>query len=420
MEIQEPIITSLLNTDFYKLTMLSFVHNLVTIRKKDGLETKVKFAFKNRTKGVDLPSIIPQKDLEYELFEVMHLRFNKDEIAYLKSLNMFSKETFSFLRELRLPPINISQHNGEYIITGEDSWDKVILWETLVLSIVNELYYRNLMKQRGLDYQDVVKEGRTRLQEKIRILQKYPLIRFMEFGTRRRFAKQWQDELIQTLAEQVPAQLIGTSNVDAARRFGLRPLGTMAHELFMVISAIHRENAPHDPNILRASHNRVLQEWFAFHGEPLSIALTDTYGTEFFFKDMEKYQAEAWRGLRHDSGDPIEFGENALDFYKGYDIDPTSKMLTFSDGLDVNTIVKLHRHFQERVGNSYGWGTDLTADVGYDLKSLSSVMKAVEVNGIGTVKLSDNLAKAMGTPDDVALYKDAFGYNRTYAESLVY
>ncbi len=237
------------------------------------------------------------------------------------------------------------------------------------------------------------------------ILDQNPYARFMEFGTRRRFSHAWQDYVIGSLKQKVPRNMCGTSNLYFAKKYGLEPKGTQAHETYMIMSGIMHEN----DDAIRASHNQVLQEWWDEYGEGLSIALTDTYGTDFFFRDMTDKQAKDWKGLRQDSGNPAEFARKQIEFYKSKGIDPKTKLFVPSDGLDVNTIVGLNNEFGSEIKNFAGWGTNLTNDLG--LKPLSLVVKAVESNGHGTVKLSDNPAKAMGKPEDIARFIRIFEYD---------
>jgi nicotinate phosphoribosyltransferase len=250
--------------------------------------------------------------------------------------------------------------------------------------------------------------------DKVDILRAHPHIKFSDFGTRRRFSRDWQRYIVWMASEYLPEQFLGTSNVSLAQELNCRPIGTMAHELFMIIS---RLNGDTDDDI-RASHNRVLQEWWLEYGRSLSIALTDTFGSEFFFRDMTPEQAQAWKGLRQDSGDPIDFGERAFDFYERQDIDQRRKLIVFSDGLDVGKIVNLAEYFLGRFTTPFGWGTNLTNDC--DFKALSLVVKAVEANGLGTVKLSDNLAKATGKPEDIERFKRIFGYTGESFEECRY
>ena len=169
-------------------------------------------------------------------------------------------------------------------------------------------------------------------------------------------------------------------------------------------------------NLSGQSHNKFLQDWWEVYGYGLSIGLTDTYGTEFFFSDMTKEQATKWKGLRHDSGDPILFGERAIEFYKNYGIDPKTKMIVFSDGLDIDTIIQIYEHFKDRIKVTFGWGTTLTNDL--SIKTLSIVVKAVVANGHGLVKLSDNLNKALGNQEDISLFKEIFDYKNIQTKEL--
>jgi len=169
---------------------------------------------------------------------------------------------------------------------------------------------------------------------------------------------------------------------------------------------------------IRQSHNKVLELWYELYGEGLSVALTDTYGTDFFFRDMTREQARLWRGLRQDSADPFAFGQKAIKFYRDFDIDPRTKLVVFSDGLDVDLMISLYDMFTESFKVTHGLGTNATNDLG--LPPLSMVVKLVESNGHGTVKLSDNIEKAVGTPEDIIRFKRIFGYNSTYSSTCTY
>lgn len=405
-----PIIKSLLDTDFYKFTMGHFVYC------KHG-DVPVKYALKNRTTKVRLAEIVREKDLRRELDHVRSLQFQDDELEYLENLRRktdsvyFVSPYISFLRKLRMPPYHLETRDGQFVLEFEGPWSTTIYWETFALSIINELYYCAL---ENVDIRDVIATGIDNLNRKIRLLSARPDIKFSDFGTRRRFIRIWQEFVIWKLKEELPDNLIGTSNVALAKRFGLKPIGTMAHELFMVYAGIYFGSDSH----IRSSHYTLLWDWWLHHGEDLSIALTDTFGTDFFFREMSKPQAHNYRGLRHDSGDPIVFGEKAIKFYESHGIDPRQKVLVFSDGLEVETIIKLADYFKDRIQVSFGWGTNLTNDVGFG--TLSLVVKVVEANGHGTVKLSDNLAKAMGSPEDIERFKRIFGYSITTHKECKY
>lgn len=400
----EPIIVSLLDADFYKFTMGQFV-------LKRFPNVPVRYEFKNRTKRVLLGKFVSEEDLRKELDAVRDLRFRAEELEFLRRIEtngkrLFSEDYLLFLKDLELPPYDL-KHNGETIeLSFSGSWREAIYWETLALSIANELYYRSAMKKMTAFEKDAIfAEGTVRLAEKIRLLKENPEIVFSDFGTRRRFSRLWHDYAVTSLAAELPkTQFIGTSNVYLAMKHGLKPVGTMAHELFMAAAAISGDG---DEQI-RQSHNDVLKTWREEYGEDLSIALTDTFGSEFFFNDMTEEQARNWKGLRQDSGSPTQFGEKAIQFYREKGVDFRQKTIVFSDGLDINTILMLYRQFNGRVKCVFGWGTNLTNDLG--LGALSLVVKVVEANGRGTVKLSDNPAKATGKPEDVHKYKRIFGY----------
>lgn len=397
-----PIVESLLDIDLYKLTM-----GQVVLHKYP--DTPVKYAFKNRTTKVRLADFICEAELRKELDHIRTLRFTNGEIEYLRGIQMsggriFQDDYLEFLRDLRLPEYRLEKVDGAFSLEFSGKWSEAIFLETPDLAVVNELYYRGIIKKMGHNIIGLWKEGNRRLQEKILKLKQYPEIRFSDFGTRRRFSRGWQEYVIRELIRKVPKQLIGTSNVLFAMRYGIPPIGTFAHEMDMIYSGIyHLDDAD-----IRASHRKVLSDWWDEYGYELSIALTDTYGTDYFFKDFGPEQARLWKGLRQDSGDPVEFGEKAIDFYEYNGIDPATKLIVFSDGLDVETIIKLHEHFWGRIKTGFGWGTNLTNDLG--VGALSLIIKAVESCGHGTVKLSDNLAKAMGKLEGIERFKRIFGY----------
>ena len=408
------IIESLLDLDFYKLTMGQLVFYLYTL-------IPVKYGFKNRTKKVVLTKFIKLSALKRELDHARTLRFTEKEIDYLRNLEIggvqiFREKYLQFLSNVMLPPYDLKIVGDEYQLEFSGPWALAIYWETLALSIINELYYRALTNKMTVKEKNALFDrGRTNLETKIKVLLPHHWITISDFGTRRRFSREWQEYVVQTLAEQLPkSQFLGTSNVYLAMKYNLTPIGTLAHEMYMIISGIMHDSDDH----IKASHNQVLKDWFRFYGSILLTALTDTYGTKFFFEDMTAEQAGLWKGLRHDSGDPIEFGETAIRFYERYSIDPKEKLLVFSDGLDIDAIVAIANHFRGRINVTFGWGTNLTNDLG--LMALSLVIKAVESCWHGTVKLSDNLAKATGIPEDVNRFIKIFGYTETLNQSCTY
>jgi nicotinate phosphoribosyltransferase len=270
------------------------------------------------------------------------------------------------------------------------------------MSEVNELYFENFVRDNNLDLLEIYNDGDNRLSEKIEILKANPDIKFADFGTRRRFSLRWQKHVVGRLINECPGNFIGTSNVGLARAFDVWPIGTFAHEMPMVYAGL----ADQAGKSIRDSHGEFLDDWSDRYGENLSTALTDTYTTNFFFKDFTPERAQKWRSLRHDSGDPFEFGEKVIAFYEVNGINPLDKTIVFSDGLDIDEIVSLHKYFKDKINVVFGWGTTLTNDLG--IPALNIVMKAIRVNGVDTVKVSDNKGKELGPINKLERYHDEF------------
>lgn len=419
------VFQSLMDIDFYKFTMGQLIfHHYPDI--------PVKYAFKNRTKGVALAKRIREVDLRRELDYVMMLGFDNSDLHYLRGTNeysdrMFKEDYLEFLRKLRLPPYRLEWGDDEFVIEFSGKWSESIYWETIALAVVNELYYKSLMDNLNDFERDVVyATGKIRLAEKIKMLKENSVVNLMpkensgvtfsDFGTRRRFSKTWHDYVIKVLAEELPRnQFIGTSNVALAEKYGLMPIGTSAHELFMIMAGVMAEN---DEGI-SVSVSKVLDDWWDEYGWGLSIALPDTFGTDSFLKVFGGERAHVWKGTRQDSGDPYDYGDNKIiPFYESVGIDSRGKLIIFSDGLNIEEMIKIQRHFANRIKTTFGWGTNLTNDLGF--KALSIVVKPVEANGRGLVKLSDNIAKAIGKPEDIERYKRIFGYSTDFNKACVY
>jgi nicotinate phosphoribosyltransferase len=397
---EAPIIESLLDTDFYKFTMGQSVLYRFG-RPPESDRQHVRYALTCRTKDARLAELVDEGALREQLAHVRTLRFWHDELTFLHGTGHFDAIPYlDFLGGLSLPEPEIERIGDGYRLEVEGDWCQTILWETYVLSIVNELYGRGLARERGLDPEKLWDEGDRRLEAKIARL-KGTEAKIVEFGTRRRWCRDWQEHVVNVLSAKLPAHLVGTSNVALAKRYGLKPIGTMAHELFMVQAAMAVDDVG-----LRATQGDVLDIWNSHYGDDLSIALTDTFGSDAFFRDFAGERARSWQGLRHDSGDPVAFGERVIAFYERQGIDPKSKSLVFSDGLDIDAVLDLQARFADRIRLSFGWGTSLTNDVG--LPTLSLVMKAVAWNGRPTVKLSDDAGKHCGPPDEVARYQRVF------------
>lgn len=398
------IVNSLLDTDFYKFTMGQVIF-------RNYQDVSVMSRFQCRTPGVPLAQVINLDELDAELTHVTKLRLNNSELHYLRGTNeygarMFDEDYLQFLRDLQLPKYFLSFVGDNIKLDFVGPWSKVTYWETFALSIINELYYRTLMSKGKRFFQETLEASAIcNLSDKVETLRACPGLTFTDFGTRRRFSRGWQDYIVGTLAEEMPEQFKGTSNVALAMKYGLTPMGTSAHEMFMVGAGI----APQTDEGIRESHNDTLRVWWKQYGQGLSVALTDTFGSGFFFEDFSRSQAQSWKGLRHDSGDPLQFGRKAIDFYRSHGVDPKDKMIVFSDGLSPKLMVYLYRKLNEEINVTFGWGTNLTNDFGFD--PLSLVVKPVEANGNGLVKLSDNLNKAVGTKEDIARYKRIFRHN---------
>ncbi len=382
--------------DYYKATM----GQLEFERHKDAIVT---FELKNRSTE-QLSRYVSPDELSARL-RVLQGGWQPDEVAYLASLiaqngrEQFSGEYLDFLMDNELPPVDVSlDSNGELAVQTTGSWPLVTFWETIVMSTINELYYENKLAQDGTSLDDLYDEGDRRLSEKIAILKDNPDIHFSDFGTRRRFSYQWQYHVVERLLNEVPENMIGTSNIYLAHTHDIRPVGTYAHEMPMVYGGLEEANG----NNPLLGHNKMVQDWQQRYGTTLSTALTDTFTTEFFLADSTKAQTESWQAFRHDSGDPFNFGDMLIDWLAQQGIDPCSKTIVFSDGLTIEAICELNTYFKGRITLLFGWGTTLTNDLG--LRANNIVMKATRVNGTPTVKLSDVATKHTGPTESVERY----------------
>ena len=411
-KVDRPIFHSLLDLDFYKLTMGQFIFLFYQ-------NLPVQFSFKNRTKAIRLPQYIDIGKLRENLDYVRTLQFTPKEIDFLAGLRLSDRSVFSpmylrFLKTLRLPSYELEEKDGEFDLRFQGPWGTNTYWETISMSIITELFTEAQLSDFSSEEKNqIMNNGEAKLRDKINRL-KINLDDqvITDFGTRRRAFKEWHRRVINIMRSHGSDVYAGTSNVLFSMLDGTSPRGTFAHELYMALGAVMGENG--DDKGLKASHNKILQNWWELYGGDLSVALTDTFGSDFFFKDMTPEQSMNWKGLRHDSGDPIAFGERAIAFYNQHGVDPRKKTITFSDGLDDGQIIKIFDHFHGRINTNFGWGTTLTNDLG--LKNISIIVKATKANGISTVKLSDNIAKAMGDSAEVERYKKVFGYKGDFFE----
>lgn len=384
-----PIVHSLLDTDLYKFTMWQAL-----LHSHPAAQSTYRFVCRNKPA---YPLAELKEDVERELDHLCTLTYREDELAYLRSLRFIKSDFVDFLTVFRFQRhfIDVTADGGELQIIAQGPMVHVMGLEIHVLAIVNELYFRRFDAQKALT------EGRSRLQAKIELLRRFETeapcrhpFEFFDFGVRRRFARTWQEEVIATLAREVPQFFKGTSNVYFAKKFGLVPIGTMAHEYLQAYQGFGVR--------LRDFQKAALEDWVQEYRGDLGIALTDVVGMDAFLADFDLYFAKLFDGLRHDSGDPFEWGEKALAHYAKLKIDARTKRMVFSDALDLPRALALYRHFADRTMTGFGIGTDLTNDVGYE--PLSIVMKLVSCNGQPVTKLSDSPGKALETEGTFLAY----------------
>ena len=381
------IIASLLDTDLYKFTMMQ-----VVLHQFPGAQ--VEYRFKCRNPGVNLAA--HADDIRQEIRALCSLRFQDEELAYLRSLRFIKSDFVDFLGLFKLNEKYITVTplpTGELEIVIEGPWLHTILFEIPVLAIVNEVYFRNTQPTPNLD------EGRRRLDTKIAELRVAGLgdLKIADYGTRRRFSRAWHEEVLRVLAAKLgtvrspgqagaaPGQLAGTSNVLQAMRMGLLPLGTMAHEYLQASQALGPR--------LRDSQIFAFESWAREYRGDLGIALSDVYGMNAFLRDFDMYFCKLFDGARHDSGDPFHWGERMLEHYLRNRVNPRTKTLIFSDGLTVPRTIELYQQFRGRCQLAFGIGTNLTNDLGYE--PLQIVIKMVRCNGQPVAKLSDTPSKNM-------------------------
>ena len=403
----DPIVRSVIDTDFYKLLMCQSI-----FRNKP--ETKVTFSLINRSDHVPMAKLIDEGELREQLDHIRSLSLSRGESTWLRGntfygkRQMFRPDFMEWFENLRLPDYHLERRGDQYELTFEGSWPEVMLWEIPALSVLMELRGRAVLNRMGrFELQVLYARAMTKLWEKIEALRDLDDLRVADFGTRRRHSFLWQDWAVQAMYEGLRGKFIGTSNCLIAKNRDLEAIGTNAHELPMVYSAL----AETDEALAQAPYD-VLSDWHEEHDGNLRIILPDTYGTKGFLENAPDWLA-GWTGIRVDSGDPATGAEVAIDWWEKRGEDPKDKLIIFSDGLDVDKIISLHRQFTGRVKFSFGWGTMLTNDfkgLAADdaLAPFSLVCKAVSANGRPTVKLSDNPRKAMGPAEEVARYKRVF------------
>ena len=405
----DPIVRSLLDTDFYKLLMLQMIW---------GMYPKVDATFSliNRS-TVRLADEIDEGELREQLDHARTLRFSKKEMIWLGGntfygrKQIFEQEFLAWLENFRLPDYHLEKRGGQYELTFAGPWMYTTLWEIPALAIINELRSRAAMKDFGPFALDVLyARAKARMWDKTERLKKLPGINISDFGTRRRHSFLWQRWCVEALKEGIGEAFTGTSNVKLAMDTDLEALGTNAHELPMVLAALANTEQE-----LKAAPYKVLQDWQRYYGGNLLIVLPDAFGTAAFLRDAPEWVAD-WTGFRPDSAPPIEGGEKIIAWWKKMGRDPRRKLLIFSDGLEVDTIIDAYRHFEGKVRMAFGWGTNLTNDFEdcaptptTRLNAISLVCKVTQADGRPAVKLSDNPEKATGDPEEIRRYLRIFG-----------
>ncbi|MFZ6731017.1 nicotinate phosphoribosyltransferase [Undibacterium sp. Ji42W] len=385
----KPVVQSLLETDLYKFTMWQAL-----LHSHPNAQTEYAFVCRNSTA---YPLAELKDDVEREIDHLCALNFTEDELDYLRSLRFIKSDFTDFLTvfhfQRKFIKVSTDGDNLQIVATGPQV--HVMGFEIFVLHIVNELYFRRLQTEQSLV------EGRDRLAAKIEQIRAFGKeaprthpFEFFDFGLRRRFSGEWHDEVVATLAREVPQFFKGTSNVYLAKKHKLVPIGTMAHEYLQSYQSFGVR--------LRDFQKAALEYWVQEYRGDLGTALTDVVGMDAFLSDFDLYFAKLFDGLRHDSGDPVVWGEKALAHYTKLRIDAHTKRLVFSDGLNLETAFSLYHHFADRTMTGFGIGTNLTNDTG--IKALNIVMKLMSCNGQPVAKLSDSAGKTLCTDETFLAY----------------
>ena len=407
----DPIVRSLLDTDFYKLLMLQFIW-------KNFPRIHVTSEVTNRTVSVRLAEQIPQSMLIEQMEHVRDLRFRRSEIIWLAGNTFYGTRSIfepAFLewleRDFRLSDYTVTERDGQLVVRFEGLWTEVTMWEVYGLALVSELKTRAALSTLNeLELDVLYARGKAKLWEKIERLREVPEVRISEFGTRRRHSFLWQEYVVEVMRVALGASLSGTSNTFLAYKHDLEAMGTNAHELPMAMAALANGD-----EALHESQYHVLELWQKSYGGELLIMLPDTFGTTQFLEGAPDWVAD-WTGQRCDSKDPFVAGDEYIAWLLRRGRDAGRKRLIASDGLDVDDILRLHAYFQGRIRFSAGWGTLLTNDFRgchprgeTTLDPISLVCKLMTVEGRPAVKLSDNARKATGPESEIERYRRVFG-----------
>ena len=420
----DPIVRTLLDTDFYKLLMLQMIWKMHGRRR-------VTFQLINRTSSVRLADIVDERELVDQLDYARSLRLAKNELIWLAGNTFYgTKQIFEpafmeWLANFGLPEYELVRRDGQYELRFEGPWTETTMWEIPALAIINELRARAAMRfMSRFDLDVLYARAKAKLWlkvERLRILSREGPVRISDFGTRRRHGFLWQRWCVEALQEGLRENFIGTSNVKHAMDTGLEAIGTNAHELPMVYAAL-----ADDDDALRESPYKVLEDWSRIYGGNLLVVLPDCYGTTAFLRNAPDWVAD-WKGARPDSKAPIDAGRELIAWWNLRGRDPRDKLLVLSDSMTIDSIERAARELRGEVNLSIGWGTNLTNDfsgcapAGVDgqLSAISLVCKVVEVEGRPAVKLSDNPNKVLGPPEEIERYLKVFGVRGMKAQPVL-
>ncbi|MFZ0292823.1 MAG: nicotinate phosphoribosyltransferase [Candidatus Sulfotelmatobacter sp.] len=434
----DPVVRSLLDTDFYKLLMLQFIW-------KHYRKTRVSFALFNRTSSVRLADMFTTEEITHQLEHVRKLRFRKSELVWLAGNTFYGRRGIfepAFLewleQDFKLSDYELSVNDCQFHLCFEGDWPETTMWELYALSVLDELRTRaNMKKLSEFELDILYARAKTKLWSKIERLRGVPSLSVADFGTRRRHSFLWQEYVVKAMASNLRSGFVGTSNAFLAHKHDLEAIGTNAHEIPMVLAAL-----ANDDEALKASQYHVLDLWQRTYEGALRIMLPDTFGTTQFLKNAPEWTAD-WTGQRMDSKNPYVAGDEYIEWLKGRGRDPRDKIVIASDALDVDEIIGLHAYFGgalqggataeefrdaadfedrgkwrlgRRIRFSAGWGTLLTNDFrgcdprgGNEFDPISLICKVSDVEGRPAVKLSDNYAKALGPAREVERYRRVFG-----------
>jgi len=383
----KPVIESLLDTDLYKFNM-----NQVIFHKHTNLCGEYYFKCRNED-VVFTPEML--EEINAQLDHLCTLRFRKNELEYMRSIRFIKDDYVEFLRLWH--PIRDYVHtaldaDGTLSVVVNGPLFSAMQFEIYLLEIINEVYFRM-----QYDYEALLASAKEKLDAKIEAFNsgKYTF-KFAEFGCRRRLSREWEDEVIRRLAAELKNKnMVGTSNVYLAMKYGLVPVGTYAHEYVQMYQGI-------DSIPLSYTNHFALADWYDEYKGDNGTALTDTLSTDLFLRDFDRANANNYTGVRHDSGDPIEWGEKIIKHYAKYGIDARTKTLLFSDSLDFDRAQAIYEHFKDRAKVSFGIGTFITNDT--CVPSLNIVIKLQYVNGRPVAKISDAPGKMMCRDGDYLDY----------------